>query len=641
MELAEGQKSDAADSGLDAVVPDETAAWEAQNEKWHSETPTPRKPSILHVELMQSDPSLAIVKIYGKTRAVTANSLFIFNVNNPLRREIIKLVEWRWFDRVVLSLILFNSLLLSIYRYRYPDSLSSKLSEWADPPLCVAFTLEFLLKIIAFGFFMPKHSYLRDGWNWLDFIVVVTGDVSLAMTFLDYGSDADAIDLSWLRVFRVLRPLRSLTVMPEMKVLVNTVLLSIPRLGNVFAMGLFLFVVFGILAINFWGGVGFRQCREIEKPVFMQLEQCWSWPQVADEERLCGGRYMCEDSSGICGSNFVEEMVKEYRPTFDGGDDMKGYPWCKDTIKSTEISAFNFRFTHFDNLPAALLVIFQCMTLEGWTDIMYMYQDAHSDDFASIYFIVMITLVSFFLLSVILAVISEAFDSLSQLEEDEPEEGEEEQENAKETEVTPLDAVIPAAALGPGNDQVAMLEELEEEEEEEDDIDAELKQWGVEPWLNVAPVRMCRALAFSEVFTYFIMFFILANVVTMMLDQHPPPGPTVQSILEVCNAIFTSVFTVEMAVMITAVGPQMYWTHLSTGFDGIVVLASLMESFMNGGGALSALRGFRLLRIFRLAKKWISFRVLLKSMLHTVRSLGNFSILLVLMMYFVSRVITW
>jgi hypothetical protein len=178
-----------------------------------------------------------------------------------------------------------------------------------------------------------------------------------------------------------------------------------------------------------------------------------------------------------------------------------------------------------------------------------------------------------------------------------------------------------------------MLEELEEEEEEEDDIDAELKQWGVEPWLNVAPVRMCRALAFSEVFTYFIMFFILANVVTMMLDQHPPPGPTVQSILEVCNAIFTSVFTVEMAVMITAVGPQMYWTHLSTGFDGIVVLASLMESFMNGGGALSALRGFRLLRIFRLAKKWTSFRVLLKSMLHTVRSLGNFSILLVLMMY--------
>eukprot|EP00746_Dinoflagellata_sp_MGD_P164295 gnl/MRDRNA2_/MRDRNA2_92848_c0_seq1.p1 gnl/MRDRNA2_/MRDRNA2_92848_c0~~gnl/MRDRNA2_/MRDRNA2_92848_c0_seq1.p1 ORF type:complete len:1567 (+),score=269.87 gnl/MRDRNA2_/MRDRNA2_92848_c0_seq1:537-4703(+) len=119
----------------------------------------------------------------------------------------------------------------------------------------------------------------------------------------------------------------------------------------------------------------------------------------------------------------------------------------------------------------------------------------------------------------------------------------------------------------------------------------------------------------------------------MALDKHPPPGPTMQGILEVCNAIFTSVFTIEMAVMITAVGPQMYWTHLSTGFDGIVVLASLMESFMNGGGALSALRGFRLLRIFRLAKKWTSFRVLLKSMLHTVRSLGNFSILLVLMMY--------
>merc|ERR1719453_1562799 len=85
------------------------------------------------------------------------------------------------------------------------------------------------------------------------------------------------------------------------------------------------------------------------------------------------------------------------------------------------VESFNWRKTHFDHLPAAFLVIFQCMTLEGWTDIMYMYQDAHSDAFATIYFIVMISLVSFFLLSVILAVIDEAFGSLSTFEDEEEE----------------------------------------------------------------------------------------------------------------------------------------------------------------------------------------------------------------------------
>jgi hypothetical protein len=35
------------------------------------------------------------------------------------------------------------------------------------------------------------------------------------------------------------------------------------------------------------------------------------------------------------------------------------------------IEDFNWRFTSFDNVPAAILTLFQCSTLEGWTDIMY------------------------------------------------------------------------------------------------------------------------------------------------------------------------------------------------------------------------------------------------------------------------------
>ena len=37
------------------------------------------------------------------------------------------------------------------------------------------FILESLLKIIAMGFIGSKYSYLRDPWNILDFIIVITG----------------------------------------------------------------------------------------------------------------------------------------------------------------------------------------------------------------------------------------------------------------------------------------------------------------------------------------------------------------------------------------------------------------------------------------------------------------------------------
>jgi hypothetical protein len=39
----------------------------------------------------------------------------------------------------------------------------------------IIFFVEFLFKVIGMGFIKHPNSYLRDGWNWVDFIVVVAG----------------------------------------------------------------------------------------------------------------------------------------------------------------------------------------------------------------------------------------------------------------------------------------------------------------------------------------------------------------------------------------------------------------------------------------------------------------------------------
>lgn len=46
----------------------------------------------------------------------------------------------------------------------------------------IIYIIEMVLKVIAMGFFSQKHSYLRDGWNILDFSVVIMGLVGLFFT---------------------------------------------------------------------------------------------------------------------------------------------------------------------------------------------------------------------------------------------------------------------------------------------------------------------------------------------------------------------------------------------------------------------------------------------------------------------------
>lgn len=54
-------------------------------------------------------------------------------------------------------------------------SVRNQISAVASPIFTVLFTLECVIKVIAMGFVLDKGSYLRDAWNWLDFVVVISG----------------------------------------------------------------------------------------------------------------------------------------------------------------------------------------------------------------------------------------------------------------------------------------------------------------------------------------------------------------------------------------------------------------------------------------------------------------------------------
>lgn len=151
------------------------------------------------------------------------------------------------------------------------------------------FISEATLKIIALGFVLWKHSYLRDIWNCLDFLVVIISIASIIPGVSNY---------TFLRTLRLFRPLRNFRSLPNMKSLVATIISSLAGLGEIMLLSMIFFYIFAILGISLWWGSIHYRWRETEFPVN------GDWVVVAGDTKVCGAR---ECPVGYCGS-----LVKQY-----------------------------------------------------------------------------------------------------------------------------------------------------------------------------------------------------------------------------------------------------------------------------------------------------------------------------------------
>lgn len=130
-----------------------------------------------------------------------------------------------------------------------------------------------VIKIIAKGFLLNKYTYLRNPWNWLDFVVIVSGYATIGM---------DVGNLAGLRTFRVLRALKTVSIMPGMcescwlngmavwisitvnwfafrfffgcrpglKTIINALLHSFKQLAEVMTLTIFCLMVFALFALQ-------------------------------------------------------------------------------------------------------------------------------------------------------------------------------------------------------------------------------------------------------------------------------------------------------------------------------------------------------------------------------------------------------
>eukprot|EP00756_Hemistasia_phaeocysticola_P064797 Hpha_TRINITY_DN8075_c0_g2::TRINITY_DN8075_c0_g2_i1::g.140181::m.140181 len=316
-------------------------------------------------------------------RTFQGKALFCLATTNPLRYLCIGAVTHPWFDNFVLFLILVNTVFLVIDDpLADPNSTTVEISEKTDVVFLALFSAECAVKIIAMGFVRDKYAYLRDMWNVVDFFIVVSGHVNL---WVPAGSGNNIGSL--LRLIRVFRPLRSINRVPGMRKLVNTLFSCLPIMVDVVLLAVLIFYLFSLCGVVLWNDSLHHRCWLPDSVVGGTTRG----PDPSDLQSWfhsdTGGRWgrVCGNTSAI--SYFRVECPE--RTTCTGG------------------APAPYKFANFDHIGKAIMLVFQCVSLDGWISHAYAIEDGWSP-LAAVFFVFLTLFGAYFFANLILAVVTDA-----------------------------------------------------------------------------------------------------------------------------------------------------------------------------------------------------------------------------------------
>ena len=145
------------------------------------------------------------------------------------------------FQGVVITIIILSALTIGAKTYDLPPLVEQSLSV-----MDTAITLFFLIEILfRFAASPVKRRFLMDGWNLFDTLVVVGSLIPL--------DNSEAVLLG--RLLRVFRVLRLVSVVPELRFLINSLLKAIPRMGYIALLMFIIFYIYAAMGSMFFASV--------------------------------------------------------------------------------------------------------------------------------------------------------------------------------------------------------------------------------------------------------------------------------------------------------------------------------------------------------------------------------------------------
>jgi hypothetical protein len=539
-----------------------------------------------------------------------SHTLYLFGPDHPIRHFCAHLISNKKFDQIVLVIILISSISLALDNpLTNPDSLQSKILSSLDLILTFLFSIEMLIKIIALGFLFGESAYLRSSWNVLDFVVVIISFLSIYT-----ATNSNLTSLRSLRALRALRPLRVINRAPGLKLVVNSMLSSIPDVMNVLALCFLFFFIFSIFCVNYFQGM-FRSCggavfrNEImtNSDYFHLLTFPKYWDALSPEEREWFG-----PNSTIPMSCEQYEFPSE--PCCSSYPTSHHLPITSRMICECWGGVWQFYTNYqFDNVAQALLALFQMSTTEGWVDLMYTLVDTSGIDMQPIkdnqlewiYFCIFFMLIgSYLALNIFVGVVIDNFNKMK--------------------------------AKVDGN--LAFLTPEQQEWIHTQEIIKRLRPIKKIPrpmfWLTSLLYDIC----YHGWFEWFIMYSIIFNTIILAMVYFGQDDLYYGAFLDKMNTIFAFIFTLE-AILKLIILRFHYFEDTWNRFDFFIVLGTnigLLYLYLSGskiGLAITILRTFRIARLLRLMNGTEKINQLLNTLLLTLPGLGNIAALLFLLFF--------
>ncbi|MED6232264.1 Voltage-dependent L-type calcium channel subunit alpha-1D [Ataeniobius toweri] len=310
----------------------------------------------------------------------------------------------------------------------------------------------------------------------------------------------------------------------------------------------------------------------------------------------------------------------------------------------------NNGITNFDNFLFAMLTVFQCITMEGWTDVLYWMNDAMGFELPWVYFVSLVIFGSFFVLNLVLGVLSGEF---SKEREKAKARGDfqklREKQQLEEDLKGYLDWITQAEDIDPENEEEGDEEgkrnpSMPTSETESVNTDNHNGEEGKSPccgplcrqwrrW-NRFCRRKCRAAVKSVTFYWLVIILVFLNTLTIASEHYNQPD-WITEVQDVANKVLLALFTLEMLVKMYSLGLQAYFVSLFNRFDCFVVCGGIVETILvelaiMSPLGISVLRCVRLLRIFKVTRHWASLSNLVASLLNSMKSIASLLLLLFL-----------
>lgn len=260
------------------------------------------------------------------------------------------------FEFVILMAIFANCVQLALY-----DPVNDSAESGANmfkPPFSVykvleiifmfLFPIECFLKLYAYG-----TLYFTDVFNKIDFFCVI-------LVFVNFIPGLP--NLTVIRTTRMLKPLRTISRLPTLKVIVSTLVRSAQDIFDVYIICFFVFLVFGVLCQDLFGGAFAQSC----------INPVYSCSVNVSET----GYSTCEDAGGTSTLERVERQPNSL--TYPIRDRACGIYQCEDGY-SCYMGSMNpsSGALNFDNLGFSMMTVFIIITRRGWVAILHMLWDSY------------------------------------------------------------------------------------------------------------------------------------------------------------------------------------------------------------------------------------------------------------------------